>query len=170
MLSLLFNLYDDSPFFYIILWCISCLRAAGFLQHAYPCRFAHHHYHMFKQQVPYVPLPLAPAEPKELVRLMGSHHHPRLTDQNPGRWTLIAVWHELPEIFTSQLLTVFKPPFFHPLAVRESPAQTLSALLTFTFQQEKCTPLRFGPVAPWGSRHCWGNALVQPEQRGSLPS
>lgn len=61
------------------------------LTHILSSRHAHYHYHMFKQQVPYVPLPLALGEPRDHIMLSHTHHHPRLTDhsQTDGPWLLL---------------------------------------------------------------------------------
>lgn len=53
-------------------------------------RHAHHHKHMFKQQVPYAPLPLALGEPRDHILLSHTHHHPH--GSQPDIWRLMAAW------------------------------------------------------------------------------
>lgn len=80
---LLFNELENCAlffFFYIYVTFTVChwlLRA-----HILTSRHAHHHYHMFKQQVPYVALPLALGEPRDHILLSHTHHHPGLTDHS----------------------------------------------------------------------------------------
>lgn len=51
---------------------------------------AHRHKHMFKQQVPYGPLPLALGEPRDHILLSHTHHHPHRSQ--PDISSLMAAW------------------------------------------------------------------------------
>lgn len=53
-------------------------------------RHAPHRKHMFKQQVPYVALPLAPGEPGDHILLTHTHHHSHRPQ--PDIWSLMAAW------------------------------------------------------------------------------
>lgn len=82
-------LFNDCTLFNI---CVSFTVCHWLLRaHILSSRHAHYHYHMFKQQVPYVALPLALGEPRDHIMLIHTHHHPGLTDhsQTDGPWLLL---------------------------------------------------------------------------------
>lgn len=120
--------------------CFWLLRA-----HTLTSRHAHHHYHMFKQQVPYVALPLALGEPRDHILLSHTHHHPGLTDhsQTDGPWWLLGLclrwpaWNLMERKVNNNWLGLlwfclaidsFWNSPFPSAAVWESPAQAHSAL------------------------------------------
>lgn len=51
------------------------------------CRRARHHYHMFKQQVPYVGLPPAPGRAQRSHTAQSHTSSPRAHRSQPDRWT-----------------------------------------------------------------------------------
>lgn len=120
--ALFFNIYVA---FTVCRW---LLRA-----HILTSRHAHHHYHMFKQQVPYVALPLALGEPRDHILLSHTHHHPGLTDhsQADGPWWLLGLClrpvclkfdetqSQQKLLWIIQSLTAVEPLFSLPSCLRE---------------------------------------------------
>lgn len=140
--------------------------------HILTSRPAHHHYHMFKQQVPYVPpLPLALRAPKDHILLSHTHHHPGLTDhsQTDGPWLLLGLCLRWPVgmlldqrvhrsrfvkcsaclVFIVQFTTAFEPLFSLPSCLRESQSGSL-----FPFPIPFLLVFSAGKVSPPADRTC----------------